>query len=183
MNIIITGKPGSGKGTQAALLAAAIGVPHISTGDIFRDEMKRGTPLGISITESMNAGQYTSDEITNAVVKERLQQPDVENGFILDGYPRTFQQVQFLLENDVHIDAVLNLEISRRDAMNRLLSRAQEQNRGDDTEAVILSRLDVYEETVPDAVEALYDNGVRIVHVSAIGKVREIQAELLEAIH
>lgn len=180
-NIIITGKPGSGKGTQAALLAQKTGLPHISTGDIFRDEMKRQTPLGLSITESMNAGKYTSDEITNAVVKERLSQPDVADGFILDGYPRTVNQVQFLEENGIHINLVLNLEIDSEVAINRLLARAQEQNRGDDTETVIRDRFATYELTVPPVLN-IYREQSLVTDVSAVGKVAEINSNLLEQV-
>jgi adenylate kinase len=176
-NIVITGMPGSGKGTQATLLASRLGIPHISTGDIFRDEMKRQTPLGISITESMNAGKYTSDEITNAVVKNRLAQPDAADGYILDGYPRTVNQVAFLDEIGVDITHVIDLHIDPDLALSRLLGRALEQARGDDTESVIRGRIDTYFKTVVPVLDIYKSRGLAE-QVSAVGKIADINEEL-----
>src|SRR5512133_2921296 len=96
MILILLGPPGAGKGTQAKLLAASYAVPHISTGDMFRDHTARGTPLGLQVKSIMNAGGLVTDDVTNAMVKERLSRPDVANGFILDGYPRTVPQADYL---------------------------------------------------------------------------------------
>lgn len=178
-NIVITGMPGSGKGTQATLLASRLGVPHISTGDIFRDEMKRKTPLGLSITESMNAGKYTSDAITNEVVKNRLAQPDAINGYILDGYPRTVNQVQFLDEIGIEITHVIDLHIEPSLALSRLLGRAKEQARGDDNEKVIRGRIDTYFSTVVPVLD-IYRERNLVSHVSAVGKIADINNELFE---
>lgn len=181
VNLVITGMPGSGKGTQAALLANRLDIPHISTGDIFREEMRLQTPLGLSITESMNAGQYTSNEITNAVVEKRLAQDDVKNGFILDGYPRTLNQVVFLDSINVRIDAVIDLHMDSEDAVQRLLLRAKEQKRGDDKEAVIRGRMDTYAETVLPVLDAYESRGI-VQQFSAVGKVADINQKLYRAI-
>jgi adenylate kinase len=146
--IIFTGRPGSGKGTQAKLLAAYLQVPHISTGDIFREHMKQGTPLGLAITDSMNAGQYTSDSITNAVIKERLSRPDVARGFILDGYPRTVAQVEFMEQEEIFIDFVFNISVPEEVCIARLIDRAKTSGRGDDSEAVVRERMKIYLDTV-----------------------------------
>lgn len=178
-NIIITGMPGSGKGTQAALVASRLGIPHISTGDIFREEMRLKTPLGISITESMNAGQYTSNEITNAVVQKRLAQPDAANGYILDGYPRTVNQVEFLDSIGIQIDHVIDLHIDADDALNRLLLRANEQARGDDQEDVIKGRIQTYFDTVVPVLDEYEKRGI-VTRLSAVGKVATINQRLLK---
>lgn len=158
--LIFVGRPGSGKGTQAKLIAEAYDIPHISTGDIFRDEMARKTSLGLQITDSMNKGLYTSDEITNAVVKNRLSQPDVANGFILDGYPRTLNQVLFLAEENITIDAVINFEILEEDAVARIMKRAQEQNRKDDTLEIIQGRMATYLATVVPVIDSYQRSGI-----------------------
>jgi len=180
-NLIITGKPGSGKGTQATLLANRLSIPHISTGDIFRDEMRRQTPLGIAITDSMNAGQYTSDEITNAVVEQRLAQEDASNGFILDGYPRTLNQVEFLDSINIRVDGVIDLHIDTEDAVQRLLLRAKTSGRSDDAEFVIRGRMVTYDETV---LPVLAEYGARgLVHqFSAVGKIAVINQSLFAAL-
>lgn len=180
-NIVITGKPGSGKGTQAALLANRLNIPHISTGDIFREEMRLKTPLGISITESMNAGQYTSDEITNAVLQKRISQPDATNGFILDGYPRTLNQVDFLDSIDVWVDAVVDLRIEDEQAVQRLLLRATEQARGDDNEQIIRDRMKIYSDTVIPVLDAYAARGL-VFEFSAVGKVADINNRLVKAL-
>lgn len=181
-NIIITGKPGSGKGTQAALLAARLNIPHISTGDIFREEMRLKTPLGLAITDSMNAGQYTSDEITNAVIAKRLAQEDAAEGFILDGYPRTLNQVEFLDSLDVWVDAVIDLHIDDELAIARLVNRAKEQSRGDDKESVIRSRMNTYAETVLPVLDAYAERGL-VFEFAAVGKVADINEKLVKALH
>lgn len=180
-NIIITGKPGSGKGTQATLLAAKLGIPHISTGDIFREEMRLQTPLGIAITDSMNAGLYTSDEITNAVVAKRLAQEDAADGFILDGYPRTLNQVEFLDSLNIWIDAVIDLHIDDELAISRLVNRAKEQSRGDDEESVIRGRMATYAATVLPVLDAYAERGL-VFEFPAVGKVADINEKLVKAL-
>ncbi len=180
-NIVITGKPGSGKGTQAALVATKLGIPHISTGDIFREEMRRKTPLGISITESMNAGKYTSDEITNAVVKNRLAEDDAQDGFILDGYPRTLNQVHFLDSIGVKIAKVLDLNLDTEDAVQRLLLRARESGRSDDQEHIIRDRMVTYENTVYPVLDAYQARGI-VVTLPATGKIADINETIFASL-
>lgn len=179
--IIFTGRPGSGKGTQATLLADQLGIPHISTGDIFRREVQLKTPLGVQITASMAAGQYTSDEITNEVIRKRLAEPDAAGGFILDGYPRTMKQVEFLQTLPIVFDAVVDLHIDAALAVKRLLLRAEEQGREDDNEAVVRSRMDIYDATVTPVI-AFYEAEGLVKRFSAVGKIATIQQEILAGI-
>jgi adenylate kinase len=127
MILILLGPPGAGKGTQAKLLAQAYGVPHISTGDMFRDHKARGTELGKKIQAIMDAGELVTDEITNAMVKDRLARPDVASGFILDGYPRTTAQAEYLetlLKSLGHsIDRVLSYEVAEELVVERISGR------------------------------------------------------------
>ncbi|HLO04854.1 MAG TPA: adenylate kinase [Symbiobacteriaceae bacterium] len=115
MHIILMGPPGAGKGTQAALLATQQAIPHISTGDIFRANLQQGTPLGIEAKKFMDAGKYVPDELTNAIVKDRLAQPDCQKGFILDGFPRTADQaaaLELMLQDlGLKLDAVVNIQV------------------------------------------------------------------------
>ena len=177
-NIIFTGRPGSGKGTQAKLLATHLGIPHISTGDIFRDHMKRGTELGIAITDSMNAGQYTSDEITNAVIKDRLAEPDAANGFILDGYPRTLAQVDFLAEEEIPIDFVFNISVPEEVCLTRLIERAKTSGRKDDTEAVIRDRMKIYVDTVHPVMDRYAADG-RVQHFDGNQSVQDVHKQMV----
>jgi adenylate kinase len=173
VNIIMTGMPGSGKGTQAKILAKKLGIPHISTGDIFRREMELKTPLGIAITDSMNAGLYTSDEITNEVVRKRLTEKDAINGFILDGYPRTLNQVEFLDSINVEISVVINLEIDEDTSMYRQLSRARTQNRGDGDIDVIKGRIETYKATVEPVLDEYYARDL-VIDIVGDGQIEEI---------
>jgi adenylate kinase len=115
MHIILMGPPGAGKGTQAALLATQQAIPHISTGDIFRANLQQGTPLGMEAKKYMDAGKYVPDELTNAIVKDRLAQPDCRKGFILDGFPRTVDQAGalalMLQDLGLKLDAVVNIQV------------------------------------------------------------------------
>lgn len=174
-NILMTGRPGSGKGTQANILSITVGVPHISTGEIFRDEMARKTELGLAITESMNAGQYTSDDITNEVIKARLAKYDASTGFILDGYPRTLNQAHFLEENGINIDLVINLDIHGRDATERLLSRT---GREDDKLEVITKRMKLYDDTMSPVLDFYND---KTLHIDGNQSVEVISWEILQA--
>ena len=180
--LVMVGKPGSGKGTQAGLLAERYSIPHISTGDIFRDHMRRKTPLGIQITESMNAGKYTSDEITNAIILERLNEPDTVNGYLLDGYPRTINQAQYMLDHDLIIDTIINLEVSNDECVNRLLARASQTNRGDDTEEVIRTRMGLYEETVVPLLKFYETTSTKIVTVDGTLPVRDVNNQLVNSL-
>ena len=148
--LVIFGAPGAGKGTQAARIAQSLGVPAISTGDIFRHNIKNETALGRQVKEILASGSYVPDEITNAIVRDRLDQPDAVGGFLLDGYPRTQAQVaeldDMLAAAGTSLDAVLELTIDTDEVVERLLKRAEIDGRVDDTEDVIRHRLKVYDE-------------------------------------
>jgi adenylate kinase len=178
MRLILMGPPGAGKGTQAAAVCHRYGIPAISTGDIFRANVSAGTALGVAAQTYMNAGEYVPDEVTNAMVRDRLTQPDCHRGFLLDGYPRTLEQVkeldQILADLDVHLDGVLVLNTEAATLIQRLLDRAQKEGRADDNEDVIRRRQQVYaQQTAPliseyDArgiLQAVNGNG-RVDHVT-----------------
>lgn len=150
-NFIFLGAPGVGKGTLAKKLAADKGLVHISTGDIFRKNIENETPLGLKVKAILAAGEYVSDDITNAIVKDAIEAPEVvAKGFILDGYPRTINQAEFLKANGTHITGAVLLQASDDLVQQRLLGRAQKENRADDTPEVIANRVRVYnEKTAP----------------------------------
>lgn len=154
--IILMGPPGVGKGTQAVRLASTLGVPAVSTGDLFREHVRTESPLGLQVKELLAAGSYVPDAITNQMVAGRLAEPDAARGFILDGYPRTLPQVaeldRLLADGGAGhaLDAVVLLEAPTEEIVARLLLRAEQQGRADDTPEVIRRRIDLYsEETAP----------------------------------
>src|SRR6476619_8417424 len=154
MRLILMGPPGAGKGTQAKVVAEHFGVPAISTGDIFRFNVSQGTDLGVKAQQYMDSGEYVPDEITNLMVRNRIDEPDAEPGFLLDGYPRTVSQVEELdgmIKHTGHqLDAVLVLTVDSEELVQRLLERAKTEGRADDTEEVIRRRQEIYaEQTEP----------------------------------
>ncbi|MDR3202579.1 MAG: adenylate kinase [Bifidobacteriaceae bacterium] len=182
--IVLLGPPGSGKGTQAAGLAKAAGVPAVSTGAIFRDHLARETELGLKAREYMRAGQLVPDHLTNALVAARLAEPDAEAGFVLDGYPRNLGQVEaldrFLGERGAEVDQAIELAIPREHVIARLLKRAEIEGREDDTEPVIVKRLAVYHaETEP--VSGAYAARGAFTSVDGLGTVEEVAARLHSA--
>lgn len=185
MRLLLMGPPGAGKGTQAAVIAERFAVPAISTGDIFRSNVVQQTTLGVAAQTYMDAGEYVPDEITNAMVADRLAERDCADGFLLDGYPRTPQQVvelDSLLElSGVGLDAVVLLEADPDELVSRLLARSEEQGRADDTESVIRRRLEVYAaETGPLA--AGYAERDLLATVDGLGPVDEITERILAAL-
>jgi adenylate kinase len=183
--LVLLGPPGAGKGTQAARLAETLGVPAVSTGDIFRLNVKQGTELGVTAQRYMDAGEYVPDAVTNAMVADRLAQPDAADGFLLDGYPRTAEQVEeldrVLGAAGTGLDHVVEITADTDEVVARLLRRAEEQGRSDDTEDVVRRRLEVYtEQTAPLA--AVYDARGLLVRVDGMGPVDEVTARLLSAI-
>jgi adenylate kinase len=144
------GPPGSGKGTQAVHIARDLAIPAISTGDIFRANVAAQTELGRVAREYMDAGEYVPDQVTNAMVRNRLAEPDCASGFLLDGYPRTVEQVEelelFLGRAGTALDAVIELVVDRDVLLGRLLERARLQGRADDTAEVISRRQELYDE-------------------------------------
>ena len=183
--LILLGPPGAGKGTQAARLATRLGVPAISTGDIFRANVSEGTELGQLAQKYMNAGEYVPDEVTNQMVAARLAEPDAAEGFLLDGYPRTEAQVEeldaILRANGHELTHVVELTADTDEVVGRLLNRAQEQGRADDTESVIRRRLDVYAEQTAPLVRIYADRGL-LVQVDGMGEMDEVTARLGDAL-
>ena len=185
MRLILMGPPGAGKGTQASRIADRYGIPPISTGDIFRENVAAGTPLGTIAESYMRAGEYVPDDVTDAMVSDRLAQPDCRPGFLLDGYPRTLQQVKQLdtTLNDLgaRLDGVLVLTAGADELVQPLLDRAREQGRADDTEPVIRRRQALYlQETAPLTVE--YAARGLLAEVDGAGRVDQVTDRLHTAI-
>ncbi len=177
MRLIILGPPGAGKGTQAAKIAEKFGIPAISTGDIFRANIKNETPLGLQVKEVLASGGYVTDEITNEIVRDRLFEDDAEQGFLLDGFPRTAAQVEtldaILAEHGHALEAVLELTVDDEAVVQRLLKRAEIEGREDDTEEVIRERQAIYRrETAP--LTDVYSARGLLVQVDGMGSVDEV---------
>lgn len=183
--MLIIGPPGSGKGTQAERVSEFLGVVAISTGDIFRANVKGKTPLGVEVQQYMDAGDFVPDNVTNKMVRNRLNEADVEAGFLLDGYPRTAAQVDYLDKilacGGQKLDLVLQLIADDEELVARLLGRAREKGRSDDNEAVIRHRLDLYHEQT-EAVVAKYADRYILAQVDGIGPIHEVTARLLQSL-
>lgn len=185
VRLLIVGPPGAGKGTQAAVIASAFGIPAISTGDIFRKNIAEGTELGKKVDEIVSSGGYVPDSLTNEIVADRLQQDDAAQGFLLDGYPRTTEQVteldRILAASGHQLDAVVQLTADRDEVVARLLKRAAEQGRSDDTEDVIRHRQEVYQEQTEPVIAAYADRGL-VVSVDGLGSIDEVSDRVLGAL-
>jgi adenylate kinase len=183
--LIIMGPQGAGKGTQAARLAEHYGVPAISTGDIFRANIKGGTELGKLVQEYTAKGDLVPDSVTNDMVRDRLAQDDVARGFILDGYPRNAAQVVeldgILADLGVELDAVLELTADRDELLARLRKRAEIEGREDDTEEAIARRLDIYAEQTAPLTSAYAERGL-LAQVDGIGEIDDVTKRLVEAL-
>jgi adenylate kinase len=182
--MLIIGPPGSGKGTQAERISGRLGVVAISTGDIFRANVKGETPLGIEARKYMDNGDFVPDSVTNKMVRDRLGEADVDSGFLLDGYPRTTAQVDYLDEilakRDEKLDVVLQLTADDEELVHRLLGRAKETGRSDDNEAVIRHRLDLYHEQTEAVVVKYAERGL-LTKVDGIGPIDEVTDRVIEA--
>ena len=183
--LVLLGPPGAGKGTQAVRLAERLGVPAISTGDIFRANIKGGTELGRTAQEYTARGALVPDSVTNAMVRDRLAEPDAAQGFLLDGYPRNVAQVAeldaVLADQGLTLDAAVEITADADVVVERLLKRAEIEGRADDTEPVIRHRLDVYaEQTAP--ISGVYAERGLLLQVDGIGDVDEVTGRLLEAL-
>lgn len=183
--LLLIGPPGAGKGTQAVELSSAYGIPAISTGDIFRANVAGGTELGLAAKAFMDRGEYVPDSLTNDLVRDRLSHEDAADGFLLDGYPRTIDQVRELdsmLETaGTQLDAVVLLTADTDEVVARLLKRATEQGRADDTEDVIRRRLEVYAEQTAPLIEVYGDRGL-VVEVDGLGAITEVTGRIREAL-
>jgi adenylate kinase len=173
------GPPGAGKGTQAVMLAERLGVPHISTGDLFRANLSQMTPLGVEAKRYMDAGDLVPDEVTSRMVRSRLGEADAAKGFILDGFPRTLPQAEtldaMLDELGVALDAVVEFAVSDEVVVQRLLGRG----RSDDTEDVIRNRQKVYRDETAPLLEHYHD---KLVSIDAVGTVDEVAERLAKAL-
>ncbi|WP_182524543.1 adenylate kinase [Nocardioides dongkuii] len=185
MRLIIMGPPGAGKGTQAKFIAEHFGIPAISTGDIFRANVSEGTPLGIEAKRFMDAGEYVPDEVTNKMVRNRIDEKDAERGFLLDGYPRTVAQVEeldgMIAFTGHQLDAVLVLTVDQDEIVNRLLQRAQVEGRADDTEDVIRRRQELYVQETEPLIEVYRDRSI-CREVDGMGEVDEVTQRIFEAL-
>jgi adenylate kinase len=185
MRLLIMGPPGAGKGTQAKLIAEHYRIPAISTGDIFRAMKNADTPLARQVREIMESGGYVSDEITNEIVKDRLAKPDCQEGFLLDGYPRTLQQVQtlddYLSETNRPLDAVISLLADADEVVARLLKRAAIDGRSDDNEETIRVRLQVYAEQTEPLLDVYRSRGL-LVEVNGLGEIDEVSERVFVAL-
>ena len=183
--LIIMGPPGAGKGTQAVRIAERFGVPAISTGDIFRSNIKDGTDLGKEVEAILKSGGYVPDEMTNAIVQDRLGWVDAAPGFLLDGYPRTPGQVEFLdnvLAGHGHpLDGVIELTVDEDAVVSRLLKRAEVEGRADDTEEVIRRRQGVYAEQTEPLID-VYRNRDLLIEVGGMGGVENVTERIFKAL-
>jgi adenylate kinase len=185
MRLILMGPPGAGKGTQAAFIAERFKIPAISTGDIFRANVSKGTPLGLEAQRFMDAGEYVPDELTNLMVRDRIDEPDAVSGFLLDGYPRTLAQVEELdgmIRFTGHqLDAVVVLTVDQDEIVARLLQRAQVEGRADDTEDVIRRRQEIYAEQTEPLIEVYRDRGI-LIEVDGMGEVADVTQRIFGAL-
>lgn len=183
MRLVLVGPPGAGKGTQAEVIAATLGIPKISTGDIFRANVGQATPLGLRAKVYMDAGELVPDAVTNDMVADRLSQADAAQGFLLDGYPRNVSQAEVLEENlqsdAAALDAVVELVVDADHVIERLLSRGQ--GRADDTEGVIRHRLKVYASETEPLVGYYRERGL-LQSVDGLGSVDEVTTRILAAL-
>lgn len=183
--LLIVGPQGSGKGTQGVRIAEAFGIPAISTGDMFRAAVSSGSELGERVKAIIEAGDLVPDELTSAVVRERLSQGDAAGGFLLDGYPRNLGQVgdldAFLTDRDEQLDAVIELDVPREESISRLSQRAAEQGRSDDTEEIIANRLAIYERETAPILDVYRERGA-VVPIDGVGSLDEITERIVAAL-
>lgn len=185
VRLLLIGPPGAGKGTQAAILAKKFGIPAISTGDIFRENVRNNTELGQRAKAFMDRGDNVPDSLTNELVADRLSQPDCSDGFLLDGYPRTTAQVDALNEmlagNGTSLDAVVELVADVDVVVERLKKRAIEQGRSDDDESVVRHRLGVYQDQTSPLISLYGEHGL-LVSVDGIGEIDEVTHRITSAL-
>jgi len=186
VRLLVVGPPGAGKGTQAVRLAETYGIPAISTGDIFRANVRDETPLGLEAKGFMDRGEYVPDSLTNALVADRLSHDDCAPGFLLDGYPRTVDQVraldQVLADQGEKLDAVIELTVETEVVVQRILLRSKDSGRSDDAdETLIRSRLELFARETAPLIEVYGGRGL-LVQVDAIGEIADVTARITGAL-
>ncbi|TQS92977.1 adenylate kinase [Arthrobacter sp. TS-15] len=183
--LIIMGPPGSGKGTQAEHIARHFGIPAISTGELFRDHVRDKTELGAEASGYMDRGEFVPDHVTTAMLRARLDEEDAAAGFLLDGYPRTVIQIgaldEILADRQQTLEVVLELTASDDELLSRMLRRAQEQGRADDTEPVIQRRLELYRDQTQPVLAAYSNRGI-LLSVDGTGERRTITKAAIAAL-
>lgn len=182
MRLILFGPPGAGKGTQAAFIAQHFTIPHISTGDIFRENIRNQTPLGLEAKRYSEAGNLVPDTVTNAMVRDRISKEDCTTGFLLDGFPRTTAQADefdaMLADMHVSLDVVVNLIVPDEELVERLSKRG----RADDTVETVVHRLNVYHENTKPLIGYYRQRGI-LRDIEGVGRIEEITALILHAIN
>lgn len=186
MRIVLLGAPGSGKGTQAALLEKELGVPHISTGELFRTAVSESTPLGLKVRSLLDRGELVPDDLTLELLEERMALPDAANGFILDGYPRNLVQAEALdtlLEKlGRPVDEAIKIDVDTEQVVARIAKRSAEQGRSDDSEGVVRNRMRVYQEQTSPVIGYYENKGLltRVLGTGSIDDVLQIILSVLE---
>ena len=185
LNVLILGPQGSGKGTQAKRISAEYGIPHIAPGEMFREAIARGTPLGREVEPILAGGQLVPDELTVSLIRERLIEQDASDGFVLDGFPRNAAQADalddLLEEIERPLDVVLELQVPDEVCIARLLKRARAEGRVDDTPEVIARRLEIYHRETEPLIEHYLATG-KVVGIHGIGSIDEVWAEIQDAL-
>jgi adenylate kinase len=183
--LLIVGPPGAGKGTQSSRITEMFGIPAIATGDIFRQNIREQTPLGLQVKAIIDAGDFVPDSLTNDLVASRLEEADAAEGFLLDGYPRTIEQLHFLdgvlAAQDTAIDAVVQLVVDEDELVARLLKRAHEDGRSDDTEQTIRHRQELYARQTAPLIAVYKERGL-VDEIDALGQVDDVSARIASAL-
>jgi len=184
--MVLLGPPGAGKGTQATRIAEKLSIPAISTGEIFRANMSEGTEIGLQAKAFIDRGEFVPDSVTNAMVKARLSAPDTANGFLLDGYPRNVEQAHVLAdmceEVGITLDLVLEIQVDEDEVVTRMMKRAEEQHRTDDTEPVMRHRLEVYHQQT-EPVAAYYADHDLLQVVDGSGSIDEVTERIFAVLN
>ncbi|NOR18965.1 MAG: adenylate kinase [Xanthomonadales bacterium] len=186
MRIVLLGAPGSGKGTQAALMVERLGMPHISTGALLRNAAKRGTELGLKAKSIIDRGELVPDEIMSDMIEERLSRDDVADGFILDGYPRNLAQAKSLDEMLGRLgqpaDIAIQIDVDPEQIIKRLAGRAKQEGRADDCEDVVRNRMRVYHEKTAPVIDYYATRGL-LTHVLGDGGIEIILERILSVLN